>query len=233
MNRQSPNFGPRQPVDGLVGVRLLVVHYTGMVSAAAALDRLRDPASQVSAHYLIDEDGTTHALVDEAHRAWHAGVAYWRGMRDINSASIGIELVNPGHEFGYRPFPSLQIDTFAALARDIMGRHGLNAWDVVGHSDIAPGRKQDPGELFPWRELAERGIGIWPLAPPLKGEEKGVWPLLAGIGYAVPGGAGADILDPSTAERDVISAFQAHFRPELVDGQADPETLARIAALLP
>ncbi|MGE4529478.1 MAG: N-acetylmuramoyl-L-alanine amidase, partial [Rhodospirillaceae bacterium] len=155
----SPNHDARPagaPVD------MLVLHYTGMETAAAALARLCDPAAKVSAHYLIDEDGAVHALVAEDRRAWHAGVSAWRGEADVNARSIGIELVNPGHEFGYRDFPARQIDALADLCREILARHPIPPRNVVGHSDVAPRRKTDPGERFPWPALAKLGIGLAP-----------------------------------------------------------------------
>ena len=155
----SPNFDERPcgaPID------MLVIHYTGMPTAADALTRLCDADAHVSAHYMIDEDGTVLALVPEGKRAWHAGVSYWRGHTDINARSIGIELVNPGHEFGYRAFPDAQMAALIELARDILNRHPIAPRNVVGHSDIAPRRKTDPGELFDWKRLAGEGIGLWP-----------------------------------------------------------------------
>jgi len=208
----SPNFGPRngQTVD------MLVLHYTGMPSAAQALARLCDPAAEVSAHYLIDEDGAVHALVDEAMRAWHAGRSFWRGATDVNSRSIGIELVNPGHEFGYRPFPEAQIAALTELAQGILARHPIPAHNVVGHADVAPARKQDPGELFPWRRLAAAGIGLWPEpAEPIAD----AMAALAAFGY--------DIADPPAA----VTAFQRHFRPARVDGVADEECRRLLAGL--
>ena len=145
---------------------MLVLHYTGMEDAGGALARLCDRASHVSAHYLIDEDGGVHRLVDESNRAWHAGLGFWRGERDINGRSIGIELANPGHEFGYREFPELQMQALIDLSRDILGRHTIPARNVVGHSDIAPDRKLDPGEFMDWPRLAEARIGLWPQEAP-------------------------------------------------------------------
>jgi len=212
----SPNFGPRKGV----AVDMLVLHYTGMPSAAAALARLCDSAAQVSAHYVIDEDGSVHALVPEDGRAWHAGLSRWRGEGDVNSRSIGIELVNPGHEFGYRAFPEAQIAALAELAAGVCERHPIPARNVVGHSDVAPVRKQDPGELFPWPRLAVAGIGLWPFA----GGETAVLPgakaMLAAYGY--------DVSDPVAA----VTAFQRHFRPERVDGVLDAETAGRLACLV-
>lgn len=200
---------------------MLVLHYTGMPSAEEALVRLCDPAAKVSAHYLIDEDGTVVALVDEARRAWHAGVAYWRGARDVNGRSIGIELVNPGYEFGYRPFPEAQMAALENLAKGILVRHPIPARNVVGHSDVAPTRKQDPGELFDWRRLAAAGIGLWPEnVVPHTASQDAVAAMLAEYGY--------DVADVPAA----IVAFQRRFRPERIDGVADADTVGRVAALL-
>jgi len=232
----SPNTGPRRPVGGLVGVRHLVTHYTGMTSCQKALERLCDPKAEVSAHYVIDEDGTIFRMVSEDLRAWHAGIAFWHGARDINSTSIGIEIVNPGHEYGYRAFPKAQIDAFATLATDVMQRHGIRACDVLGHSDIAPGRKTDPGELFPWQDLAAQGIGLWPEeSMTLAGHMDLTAALqrLSEIGYAVPitPELGSDILRPESAATDVIASFQGRYRQAKVDGVLDAETAARIAAV--
>ena len=153
---------PNQDDRGGAAIDMLVLHYTGMITAEAALSRLCDPAAKVSAHYTIDEDGTIYAHVPEARRAWHAGVSFWAGKRNVNARSIGIELVNPGHEFGYRAFPRSQIAALIDLCRDILARHPIPAARVLGHSDVAPARKEDPGELFPWAQLAEAGIGLWP-----------------------------------------------------------------------
>jgi N-acetylmuramoyl-L-alanine amidase len=209
----SPNFDAR-PGE----VDMLVLHYTGMQSAAAALNRLCDAAAKVSAHYLVDEDGTIYTLVEERNRAWHAGVSFWRGTTGLNDRSIGIEIVNPGHEFGYRPFPPAQMQAVRALCHGILARWpGIVARNVVAHSDIAPNRKQDPGELFDWRGLAASGIGLWTdsFAPPgdLRGD-------LAAIGY-----------DMALAETDVITAFQRHFLPGHLTGVADSQTAGRAAAV--
>lgn len=234
--RASPNFGDRQPVDGKTGVRHLVFHYTGMITAAAALERLTDPAAQVSAHYLLDEDGAVTRLVAEDNRAWHAGKAFWRGVRDINSTSVGIEIVNPGHDHGYRPFPDAQIEALIELASGIITRHGVTQDNIVGHSDIAPGRKIDPGELFPWQRLAAEGVGLWPEPTrPLPGvpDLSAAFRRLSEIGYPVPVNEllGADLLDPSSAATDVIAAFQRRFRPDRIDGVLDLETAAVLAAV--
>lgn len=236
LERISPNSGDRQAVDGRVGVRHLVLHYTGMKTAAAALERLTDAAAQVSAHYLLDEDGTVTRLVPEDRRAWHAGKSFWRGVRDINSTSIGIEIVNPGHDHGYRLFPDAQIDALIELAGGVIARHGITPDNIVGHSDIAPGRKIDPGELFPWQRLAAAGVGLWP--EPTQALA-GVPDLSAGfrrlseIGYPVPVNEllGADLLDPTSAATDVVAAFQRRFRPGRVDGVLDLETAAVLAAV--
>lgn len=214
IDRPSPNANDRAagtPID------MLVLHYTGMRTAAGALDRLCDPAAKVSAHYLIDEDGTVYRLVTEEKRAWHAGIARWSGETDVNGRSIGIELVNPGHEFIYRDFPQPQMEALIALTRGILERHPIPGRNVVGHSDIAPDRKLDPGERFNWRMLAGNGIGLWPQEPqPVNGDMRD---LLAEYGY-----------DIST--RHYVSAFQRHFRPSRIDGLVDDETRAQLGGLL-
>ena len=199
---------------------MLVLHYTGMESAARALERMGDAGSKVSAHYMIDEDGAVTRLVDEGKRAWHAGIANWRGSSDVNGRSVGIELVNPGHEFGYRPYPEAQMAGLENLARDILARHPIEARNVVGHSDVAPARKTDPGELFDWQRLAAAGIGLWPGAPAEGADASRMGPLLDDYGY--------DIKDLSAA----VGAFQRHFRPALIDGTADAESAGLLAALL-
>jgi len=226
----SPNHDSRngQAVD------ILLLHYTGMASGAAALARLRDPAAKVSAHYLIEEDGRVFALVAEDRRAWHAGIAQWAGARDVNARSIGIELVNPGHEFGYRAFPEAQMASLVALGREILARHPIPAGRVLGHSDVAPARKEDPGELFDWRQLAGEGIGLWPEPDPAPRPERSlaeVQALLARYGYALEASGRDD-----EATRLVLTAFQRHFHPEAIgtgrEGRADPESVARLAALV-
>ena len=151
----SPNFDERA-----LPVTMIVLHYTGMPDAASAIARLSDPEAKVSAHYVIAEDGQVVRMVDEAKRAWHAGKSFWRGVTDVNSASVGIEIVNPGHEFGYRPFPVAQIDALVALMQEITLRYRITRGNVVGHSDIAPARKEDPGELFPWERLAKLRLAL-------------------------------------------------------------------------
>jgi N-acetylmuramoyl-L-alanine amidase len=196
---------------------MLVLHYTGMASAEAALSRLCDPATKVSAHYTIGEDGTVYEMVAEDQRAWHAGLSFWNGLRDVNTHSIGIELINPGHEFGYRAFTASQIAALKELAQGILVRHAIPAWNVVGHSDVAPARKNDPGELFPWEELAGDGIGLWPKASEsVIGAEALLW-----LGY-----------DPDAPAQKRILAFQRHFRPESLTGVWDEECGRRLAGLL-
>lgn len=230
VDRPSPNFGERR--DN-ASISMLVFHYTGMKTCESALERLCDPKAEVSAHFLIDEDGTAYRLVEDGQRAWHAGASFWRGETDINSASIGIELVNPGHEGGYRAFPLPQIDTLIALSQDLIGQYAIPATGVVGHSDIAPGRKSDPGELFPWKRLAASGIGLWPDLADSGADDLGTpWNSLARIGYAHPEDSnnGGDILHPETAKTDVISAFQARFMPLHRSGTLDDDTEQAIAA---
>jgi N-acetylmuramoyl-L-alanine amidase len=216
----SPNHNQRP-----LGVRpsLLILHYTGMSSGRAAIARLRDPEARVSAHYVIDEDGAIIALVPEERRAWHAGIAGWRQLHDINSHSIGIELVNPGHDWGYRPFPAAQIAALIELGADIQARHGLPREAVLGHSDIAPARKIDPGELFPWRGLAEHGLGVWPDPPHPEPSPADPLARLAAIGYR------RDL--PNTVPAQIVAAFQRHWRQDRVDGILDTETTALIDAV--
>lgn len=214
IERPSPNCDDR---GAGVGIDMLVLHYTGMVSAAAALDRLCDPAAKVSAHYLIDEDGTVFAMVPESRRAWHAGVAAWRGNRDVNARSIGIELANPGHEFVYRDFPDAQMAALTALAADILGRHPIPPRNVVGHSDVAPDRKLDPGERFDWQRLAGSGIGLWPRRQ--RDPDGDPMELLGRYGYDM-------------SARHAVAAFQRHFRPGRIDGIFDEETLGMLGGLV-
>jgi N-acetylmuramoyl-L-alanine amidase len=213
IDRPSPNHDARteSPVD------ILVMHYTGMRTAEEALARLCDPEAKVSAHYTVDRDGTVYVHLPEERRARHAGVSWWAGVRDVNSRSIGIEIVNPGHEFGYRPFPEAQIAALITLCQGILSRHPIPAARVLGHSDVAPTRKEDPGELFPWKRLAEEGIGLWP-----EWIESGLDPdALTRFGY-----------DPEASQNKVIIAFQRHFRPAKLDGQWDGECARLLAWLL-
>ncbi len=222
--------------DNRAGVKkpsMIILHYTGMQSEEAALKRLCDPAAKVSAHYFVSEVGETLNLVDESKRAWHAGIAYWNGKTDINSESIGIEIVNPGHEFGYRPFPDAQIKAVTSLCIRLMDRYSIPASHVVGHSDIAPKRKEDPGELFPWKILAADGVGVWPKTN--DGDLSGGAKMLADgdfkknlIKYGY---------NPDVPEENLIVAFHRHFYPEKFLRSSQPEepdstTGARILALL-
>lgn len=223
----SPNHDERGvPVD------MLILHYTGMKSAQAAIDRLRDPQAAVSSHYVVDEDGTVFRLVPEDRRAWHAGISHWRGHSALNARSIGIEIVNPGHQWGYRDFPALQMAAVCDLCLAILSRHDIPARNVVGHSDVAPDRKEDPGELFDWEALAANGVGLWPEDAPDLGTRgavrdaatlRPVRAALAQIGYHV---APEGPLDPALSS--VLRAFQRHWRPEAVTGQADDGTLVRL-----
>lgn len=233
--RWSPNFDARA---GNRAPDMVVLHYTGMESAEAALDRMCDPAAKVSAHYLIDEAGGIFALVPEPERAWHAGVASWHAERDVNSASIGIELVNPGHELGYPDFPDAQIAALTGLMADIATRWPVAPARVVGHSDVAPLRKADPGEKFPWARLAAAGHALWvepaPLAvgPTLEPGDEGddvrdLQAALARAGYGIE----PDGLYGAVTEA-VVTAFQRRQRPRSVDGIADISTLRTLVAFL-
>ena len=213
----SPNQDDRPPG---MPVDMLVLHYTGMQSGAAALARLRDPAARVSSHYVVEEDGAVFRLVPEQRRAWHAGISHWRGLSGLNDRSIGIEIVNPGHEWGYRPFPALQMAAVCDLCLGILGRYPIAARDVVAHSDIAPDRKQDPGELFDWEGLAANGVGLWPKAPPPAPPDADAAVLLRAIGYR--GDLPLALL---------VTAFQRRWRPAQVDGRVDAGTLAALAAV--
>jgi N-acetylmuramoyl-L-alanine amidase len=227
--RLSPNHDSRGDViAGAPRIDMLVLHYTGMQSAAAALDRLCDPAARVSAHYLVEEDGAVWRLVAEERRAWHAGVAYWMGDSALNTVSIGIEIANPGHEWGYRAFPEPQMRAVEALCRDIVSRHRIPSYRIVGHSDIAPTRKADPGELFDWPRLARAGIGLWP-RPAAEGRRRG-----RGVGLVERARALADLarigyqVEPGN-EAPALAAFQRRYRPERWDGKLDGETATRLA----
>jgi N-acetylmuramoyl-L-alanine amidase len=232
--KASPNHGERK--SG-AKIDMLVLHYTGMRDPKAALDKLCNPHSEVSAHYVVLEDGHIVQCVLEERRAWHAGQAFWAGETDINSCSIGIEIANPGHDYGYPDFPKRQVAAVTALCRSIFTRHRIPAHRVLAHSDVAPTRKQDPGEKFPWRTLQASGIGLW-VAPAkivpgqlhVLGENS---PMIADaqvqlmrFGYGVPTSGYYD-----GATRDAIAAFQRHFRPAKVDGVLDPSTLQTLKAL--
>lgn len=229
----SPNHDAR-PDD--VPVDMLILHYTGMKSAQDAIDRLRDPAAKVSSHYIVDEDGSVLRLVPEDRRAWHAGVSHWRGHTALNGRSIGIEVVNPGHEWGYRDFPILQLAALCDLCLTILARHPIPARNVIAHSDVAPERKEDPGERFDWQGLAENGVGLWPSGAPDIGNLgairdsirlRPVRAALTEIGYRVMPEGG---LDPALSS--VLRAFQRHWRPQAITGQADDGTLIRLQGVL-
>jgi N-acetylmuramoyl-L-alanine amidase len=214
----SPNFDERA-----LPVTMLVMHYTGMQDAASAIQRLADPEAKVSAHYVVAEDGQIVRMVDEEMRAWHAGRSYWRGITDVNSASIGIEIVNPGHEWGYRPFPNAQVEAVIRLTGEIVRRHRITRGNIVGHSDVAPARRDDPGELFPWGKLAKLRLA---LPRPTKNLMDPYW-TDAGFLLALER-FGYDVSDGPAAVR----AFQRRFRPEMIDGFVDAECRALLLALL-
>lgn len=230
----SPNHEPRA---GGGSPDCLILHYTGMADGPSAIRWLCEPVAKVSCHYVVNEDGGILQLVAESRRAWHAGRSSWAGETDVNSASIGIEIVNAGHPGGLPPFPAAQIEGVVRLCRDIVGRHAIVPERVLAHSDVAPGRKQDPGERFPWRHLAEEGVGLW--VPPIAGDSKGPHPVedgdavaklqadLADYGYGVEA---TGLFDALTAT--VVRAFQLHFRPDQVDGVADEGTLGTLRDLL-
>ncbi|MGZ3409451.1 MAG: N-acetylmuramoyl-L-alanine amidase [Xanthobacteraceae bacterium] len=229
----SPNFDARA-----ASVDMILLHYTGMESTDAAEKRLCDPTAKVSSHYLVYEDGTIVQMVPEARRAWHAGVSSWQGVTDINSCSIGIEIANSGHEFGYTDFPKAQIDSVIALCRDIVARHKVPAARVLAHSDVAPARKNDPGEKFPWDKLAAAGVGLWVepteihAGPELDPGDRGeaishLQTMLKNFGYGIDVTGAYD-----TATTEVITAFQRHFRPARVDGFADHSTTETLKRLL-
>ena len=206
-----------------------------MRTGAEAIARLRDPAAEVSSHYVIEEDGRIFQLVEEHRRAAHAGISVWHGREMLNDSSIGIEIVNPGHEWGYRAFPPAQIEAVRGLCLELLGRHPIPRSRVLGHSDVAPDRKQDPGELFPWELLARDGIGIWPHGVGDLGtqdthaDRAGLAPIrqaLRSIGYATEKDG-----DMDEKLAIVLRAFQRHWRPETVNGQADRGTRARLLAV--
>lgn len=231
----SPNFEPRK---GGLKPDLLLLHYTGMESVEGALDWLTAPESKVSCHYLVDEDGRITQMVAEDMRAWHAGVSHWAGEDDINSCSIGIEIHNPGHEFGYPDFSEAQMKAVEALCLDVVTRHEIAPERVLAHSDVAPGRKADPGEKFDWKRLADAGAGVW-VEPEPTGDDKGLGPgdegervselqaRLKRLGYGI---------DVSGRFDDVtgncVRAFQMHWRQARVDGRADDSTFATLTRLL-
>jgi N-acetylmuramoyl-L-alanine amidase len=230
----SPNHGARR--DGPVDILLL--HYTGMPDAQQALDWLSDPESKVSSHYFVFEDGRVLSLVPEERRAWHAGAARWGDATDINSRAIGIEIANPGHPGGLPPYPDAQIEALIALCREIVGRNPIPPHRVLAHSDVAPGRKLDPGERFPWAQLAAAGIGHWVEPEPIadgrffqRGDSgqpiEALQALLALYGYGIDVTGAFD-----QRMEDVVAAFQRHFRPAQVDGVADRSTIETLRKLL-
>lgn len=221
IQKPSPNFNDRKGQE----ITHIILHYTGMKTAQDALERLCDEASQISAHYTIDKVGKIYQHVDEENRAWHAGIGYWRGQSDINSRSIGIEIVNLGHEHGYEEFPDTQIDAVISLCLQIQKRYKIE--HVLAHSDIAPMRKIDPGERFPWKKLAQSNIGIWPSVADedfIKSSTMDLVRALQDYGYR--------------AENDekLITAFQRHYVPEVFgegkEGRPTSLTKARLYALL-
>jgi N-acetylmuramoyl-L-alanine amidase len=233
--RQAINIEPRR--DGMRPT-MLILHYTGTPTAELAIDWLCAAESRVSCHYHVDEDGSILQMVSEAMRAWHAGESCWAGETDINSASIGIEIHNPGHGLDYRDFPEAQMRAVEALSLDIIARHGIRPENVLAHSDVAPSRKRDPGEKFDWARLAGIGIGHWVAPAPIKGD--------AGFGLGDEGrvitrlqqaladyGYGIDVngMFDETMEF-VVAAFQRHFRPARVDGRADHSTIDTLDRLL-
>ena len=242
MNSDSPTVSavvPSPNHDARTSrIDILLLHYTGMTTEEEALARLTDPEAKVSSHYFIYEDGRIVQMVAEARRAWHAGESSWRGATDINSRSIGIEIANPGHEYGYRDFPDAQIEAAIALCRDIVKRHAIPRERVLAHSDVAPARKNDPGERFPWARFAAAGVGLWiEPAPIVSGrtlsaddrgtEVEGLQKQLIRFGYGLNV---TRLYDDAT--RNVVTAFQRHFRPERVDGLADPSSLDTLKRLL-
>lgn len=231
----SPNFDER---TGLARPDMIILHYTGMQFAHEAVHRLCDPKARVSSHYVVMDNGAIAQLVPELKRAWHAGVSSWNGDTDINSRSIGIEISNPGHEFGYPDFPARQIAAVITLCRSILTRNIIRPENIVAHSDVAPARKQDPGEKFPWKRLAQSNIGLWvePVAitegPGLQLKDTGdkvtdLQKALTDYGYGIDINGTYD-----TVTEEVVTAFQRHFRPARVDGITDGSTRETLRKLL-
>jgi N-acetylmuramoyl-L-alanine amidase len=229
----SPNHDERHAL-----IDMILLHYTGMETADGALARLCSVEARVSSHYFVNEDGSIVQLVPEEFRAWHAGISSWQGATDINSCSIGIEIVNPGHDFGYPEFPAVQTAAVIALCRDITARRKIPPSRLLAHSDVAPARKNDPGEKFPWAKLAEAGVGLWvdptqvTPGPELDPGDKGgaitmIQEMLKDFGY------GIDVTGAySEATTQVVTAFQRHYRPARVDGIADHSTLETLKRLI-
>jgi len=240
ISKPSPNFNERP--QGQIP-DLLLLHYTGMKTGAEALERMRDPAAKVAAHYMIETDGTVYQLVAEDKRAWHAGISSWQGETDINGCSIGIEIVNPGHEFGYQAFPDGQMQSVATLCKAIIQKYSIRADRVLGHSDVAPDRKMDPGEKFNWQWLASEGVGLWPKDTQentvhendkitLKYGDVGVQvdalqAQMTAIGYGLDVSSRYDRMTEYG-----VAAFQRHWRQQKVSGVADGETQNLIEAIL-
>ncbi len=234
INTPSPNHDERS-----LPISMLILHYTGMSTGAAALERMCDPTAKVSAHYMVEEDGQVFKLVDENRRAWHAGISSWNGETNINSASIGIEIVNGGHDFGLPHFPDIQIKSVISLCQDVIKRNNISDFGIVAHSDIAPTRKQDPGEKFPWARLADAGIGIWPevkttdqriLIDTQDADGKYIRRAQAALSFL-----GYDIETTSRSNGttlSVIQAFQRRYRPTKIDGQMDVQTMAILTLLV-
>jgi N-acetylmuramoyl-L-alanine amidase len=216
----SPNFDART-----LAVDTIILHYTGMNTGAEALARLQDPGAKVSAHYLVEENGDVYKLVDEEMRAWHAGVSYWRGDIEMNGRSIGIEIVNPGHQLGYRDFPGAQIASVIALLKDILARRNIDPLRIIGHSDVAPRRKEDPGEKFPWKKLADEGLALAPFdGDPKDGEAvtfEAALKALSAIGYD------ANLGDYAAG----LLAFQRRFCPQSLGQGFDARTRAALMSV--
>lgn len=228
-SKPSPNFDDRA---ANIALQYIVLHYTGMKDAASAITRMQDPTAKVSAHYVVMENGDIVQMVDEDKRAWHAGVGAWRGVTDINSASIGIELINKGHQGGgYHPYPQAQIAALTVLLRDIIARNNLDpVLSLIGHSDIAPTRKEDPGELFPWQQLASVGSGLWPepnATDDVYADDAEVQQLLRRIGYDCPDHGAYDV-----PTRAALLAFQRRFEPNNLTGTPERTTIARLRAVV-
>lgn len=238
---RSPNFNDRK-----LPISILVLHYTGMENGEVAKARLCDPAAEVSAHWIVHEDGRHESLVDESDRAWHAGLGSWNGITDINSASIGIEIVNGGHNFplsdgSLPPYPDVQVLAVIKLAKEIIGRHDIQTNNIVGHSDIAPERKDDPGEHFPWSGLAAAGVGFWPGVLPddqrvvfeAGDRDRGISIVQRGLADLGYGASVSGCLDEPT--QAIIRAVQRRYRPARIDGVIDMqvmEVLKRLSAAI-
>ncbi|MGL4441276.1 MAG: peptidoglycan recognition protein family protein [Bosea sp. (in: a-proteobacteria)] len=236
----SPNHGPRKHADGSEGRRpdMLILHYTGMPDAGQALQWLCNPVSSVSSHYFVFENGHTLQLVPEERRAWHAGLSHWQAETDINSCSIGIEIANPGHPGGMPKYPETQIGAVLGLCRDICQRWNIPPERILAHSDVAPGRKIDPGENFPWDDLAEGGVGLWVRPVPIAGGRffsfgdsgvpvEALQAMFAMFGYGLP--VNGRFCEQTKA---VVEAFQRHWRQSCVDGVADASTITTLRDLL-